>query len=199
MTTKFRTESFDNPLALCVPDYSSSVPQACRAVLELDARDGAVGISLLQQVECNSVPMAVYRGIVRRYDIPHTTNAAELTAAINNGEFDGLFQNVLEAIRANIVNSYGENEALENAESALGSALAQYDIHAEMAGLWEACDWLPYGDDVVARYGISATTSDAEIEEIAEKIEAEARAEYLAVLMGTVSYLQQLREKLAED
>ena len=87
-----------------------------------------------------------------------------------------------------------------DAHNELVLELEDADALPEPAGLWDVCNWLDgIGRDAVREeYGITADTTDSELDAIAKRIDEEAANENV-VLYGTWEYVVQLREEAAED
>lgn len=198
-TLKYRVTPITDPNALCSPDYSAAPIRPCEPYLELDTRDGTLYIGTQHQCE-NMIPFSVRYGICRRYDIPYDIDAERLTTAINNGEFDELFERIY------VGTDYewdGNNYVAElsddarNAEDELQDLIDEIAAAGISAALWAAGDWLA-AIDVAAEFGITVDTTDAELKAIATRIEDEAAQERV-VVYDTEEYLQDVRQNLQYD
>lgn len=198
-TTRFRVKPETDRLAWICPDPSANPPVPLQHYLALDTRDGSLFVGWSYQSD-NAVPMGVWHGIVRRYNLPTATNAEALTKAINKGEFDGLFDRICKGTE---VVWNGNNHVARStddvvaAEEELLEELATYTLAPDTGGLWDAADWLQY-IDIAAEYGITSDTTDEELEEIAERIEAEARSDG-AVVYRTLETLEDARRELDDE
>lgn len=175
-------------------DPSSQVLQPMAAYLELDLETHDLDVCLYHQVD--GVPMRVWHGITRRYRLPESIDAIELTEAINNGEFDDLFDAILDGAEV-----YWDGSNWKGTLSDAGYA-AEDDLHTrlqdyvcyDIGGLWDAGYWL---DATSGDLGITPDTPDCELEELAAKLEDDAESVCVR-LWGTLDYLETLRDLLIE-
>ncbi len=177
-------------------DPSSQVLQPMTAYLELDLETHGLDVCLYHQVD--GVPMRVWHGITRRYHLPEAVDAIELTTDINNGEFDALFDAILDGSEVywNGSNWKGTlSEAGYDAEEELRDRLQDY-VYYDIGGLWDAGYWLQFSS--AEDFGITADTPDYELEELATMLESDAESECVR-LWGAYEYLEWLREELKEE
>lgn len=86
------------------------------------------------------------------------------------------------------------SEAGYDAEDDLRDRLQDY-IYYDIGGLWDTGDWLHCSS--AEDLGVSSDTPDAELEELAAKLEDDAESECVR-LWGTLDYLEMLRDVLRE-
>src|SRR5690606_33300771 len=178
-------------------DYAASDLRQEQAYLYFDPQDRSLWTETLNTFERSGVPMEVYHGVILRWPLPASTNGEWLTRAINDGDLDEL----LDRIKAGYTcdwdgsNWVGTmNQDAENAYLEIESLLERfvdYDL-----GVWWADHWL--ADTPDEELGISAETTDQEIEKLAEEWEDEA-AYYGVRLRGTYEYLVYRRDELKES
>jgi len=65
--------------------------------------------------------------------------------------------------------------------------------------VWEAGDWFSQDSDFEENSGISRTTTDFELEKMAEKLESEARDDHDIGLENTIDYLENYRDELRDN
>jgi len=177
-------------------DPTSQVLQAMTAYLELDLETHDLDVCLYHQTD--GVPMRAWLGITRRYRLPVSSDAIELTEAINSGVFDDLFDAILgdSEVYWDGSNWRGTlSEAGYDAEDGLRDRLQDY-ICYDIGGLWDAGDWLQFNS--AEDLGVSSDTPDSELEELATKLEGEAESECVR-LWGAYEYLEWLRAELKEE
>lgn len=213
MNSKYQLKNM-GPGDLLKPDPSTNPMREMQPYLVFDPQDRRIWISLTHNID--GIPMDVWHGQVRRYPIETPAPDAEaLVKMVNDGEFDELLDRIA---HGHVViwdgsNNVGrltndadlaEDELIERLEN-LPSLADRY----EGAGLWDAAEWnepsLPsrrsggYAEIVeVQLYGLTAQTTDEELMEIVQKLEAEAEEEYV-YLSGTEQYIRTIREELQED
>jgi len=147
----------------------------------------------------NGVPEAVWHGRTRRYEIP-----CLLAAPANKllAELAPLAQRIIDGYATvwDGNNHVGKLDAdAQAAEAELARCcdeLMAYPDEADCIVEWDAADWLS-GCDTVAEYGITGQSTDRELADIGERIEAEAPGN--TIIDGLVGYLQGLRDDLTED
>ena len=176
-------------------------PQAC--YVELDARGGGCLSASANPEIGTMIPDAVHAAHVMRFPIPalkpEAANAllleleptARLVVAGYEATSDG---------RGNLVGGYDARaiDALER----IRERCDRLDDGSEETAIqvWEAVDWFAGSGLPLARgLGITATTTDAELEAI-EKTEVDgARAEGIDILVGLHDYLEKLRKLVIDD
>lgn len=176
-------------------DPSSQTLQPMTAYLELDLETHDLEVCLYHQID--GVPMRVWHGITRRYHLPESIDAVALTEAINSGEFDGLFDAILDGSDVYWDGSNWKGtltDAGYAAEDELRDKLQDY-IDYDIGGLWDAGDWLQFNS--AEDLGVSSDTPDYELEELATKLESDAESVCVR-LWGTLDYLETLRDLLRE-
>ena len=140
--------------------------------------------------------MDVWHGLIRRYPIPALVNAVHLTEDINAGAFDRLLDQIA---RGHTVEWDGHNwvggltQDAEDAELDIVARLEGYE-DPSLGGLWDASDWLY---DSRHDLGITPTSTDAELQAIASKLEGEALNENVR-LYGTLEALEYFRQELID-
>lgn len=195
---KFRVESMA-PTGLISADPSASPLSPMIPRLELDTRTGAMEITFGHQSD-NAVIMAVWHGIVLRWQIPITADAEALTGDINAGELDALLARIVDgsSIRWDGSNHVGRlTEDAQDAKEIVEGWLNTYadTLPGDCPGLWAAESWLVDGPSSVD--GLTAATTDEELATMAERLEAEALGESV-VLAHTLLTLEGFREQLRE-
>ena len=144
------------------------------------------------------VPEAVWHGCTRRYEIPCllADPANKLLA-----ELRPLAQRIVDGYETiwdgnNHVGSLDEDAQTAEAELArCCTELMEQPNEADCIVEWDAEEWLS-GCDVAAEYGITAQTTDKELDAIAKRIENEADANIM--ISDLPSYLRSVREEVAE-
>lgn len=175
-------------------DASANPPAAMSPYLAVDTRDGSLAIGFRHQCD-NAVPMNVWHRIVRRLEIPCSADGEDLTTAINAGEIDALIGRIVmgSAVVWDGSNHVGNsNEDAANALKELQTWLDDFG-GAITGGLWDAADWLQMS--TAADLGITATTTDAQLNAIEARLDDEAQGEDV-VLYRTYETLERLRQEL---
>jgi hypothetical protein len=196
---RFRIERFNHPMDLCRADHSATPPKPYRVYLTLDTRSGQLGTHFRASVE-TGVPFAVNNGHIRWYPLSWATDAVELSASINAGEFDPLFRRIFEGAEVRWDGSNSITTLLRDAKRAeeeLEERLQLLEINDGVGGLWDAADWLLHPDHTAAGYGITANTRGDELVAIADRVEADARSE-MVILYGTRQRLEEVVEYLQD-
>lgn len=192
----------DDPLAWCQPDPSAGFPLAKRIVLYFDPErweTGAPCCWVWTWCQCETgIPEPEYHGRWLAWTLSPRIDAAALTRRLNAGEAGPFLAQIAAGFRIDwdghtwrgVLNGDGIS-------AVLGFREWLHDVakSGETAGLWDAADWFTPGEPLP----VTAETGDDGIERIAEQIEAAARAEYGAVLVGTAAYLRQVRARLREE
>lgn len=167
------------------------------AYLELDIEDGELQVNTY--ASGSGISERAWHGIVRCYELPFNVDAIALTKAINEGEFDTLFDSV---ISDSEVLWDGNNwkgllsASASDAENAILVKLENYTYQGdEPYGIWSAADWLY---DVRFDLGITADSTNAELEAIANKQEQEALDRNVK-LCGTMNRIKQFRKFLIDE
>lgn len=186
-----RIQVLDQPTAFCVADPTTNPTRPMTHFLTLDTRDGVVDI--VEAYSTDGYPLAARAGHVRRYAIPHTTDAAALTTAVKDGEFTRLLERVRSG--AELVwdgNNYVTRvtDHVTTAEMKIREKIREHDMDTEFGGLWDAWDWVQGIDP--ADLGITADSTDEQLEAVAQELEAEAQA-HGAVLYHTRQMLEAVR------
>lgn len=190
---KYHIDPAESRIDYVHADPSSQVLQAMTAYLELDLETHDLDVCLYHQID--GVPMRAWHGITRRYHLPESIDAIELTEAINDGVFDDLFDAILDGSEVYWDGSNWKGtltDAGHDAGDDLRDRLQDYIYH-DIGGLWDAGDWLQCSGDL----GITPDTPDFELEELATRLESEAESECVR-LCGTLEYLEWLRNELKE-
>lgn len=183
-----------HPLQYLQPDPSTNPTRAMRIFLEVAPQQGAIKIDTRHEID--GTPMDVWHGLIRRYPIPALVNAVDLTTAINAGEFDRLLDRIA---RGHTVEWDGRNwvgkltQDAEDAELDLAARLEEYEDDS-LGGLCDASDWLWSTRHEI---GITPTSTDAELQAIASKLEGEALNENVR-LYGTLEALEYFRQELID-
>lgn len=197
---RFRVDLITDELAFVSDDPTSTTGEPLSHYLELDIEYKRVRFGERYSTD-NAVPMRVWHGLVRRYELPTFTDAVALTQAINNGEFDSLLGRIVENTEIvwdghNWVCEFHPDA--EEAEQELQEKLRDYELDmGDCGGVWSARDWLRHVD-IAQEYGVTADSTEEELERIAEKIEKEARVDKV-VLYGLRDTLRQVRDGLKEE
>ena len=195
------TIQYPHPSAGLHPLYrqypGQSAPQP--AYVTLDCRALTLSADYSGEIG-NAVPAAVYHGHVREWGVESDLSAQEIADLLNQvaplaGR--GVAGYVADWDGHNYVGCLDEDaQEAENAAAQLcGELQTEYD------GVWDAAEWLDGIGGKAAQaeeLGIQATSSDAELVEIAERLEAEAGEEGIS-LDGAAEYLQALREHCREE
>lgn len=203
--SRYRIEPIEDPLAFYQPDYSSSPIRPLRPYLEVDLRDRSLRIGYSRSSE-NATPMRVYYGLARRFYLDNETDPVNLTKAINEGKFDDLFDRlcdmfeiVLDDQTLNYVGRYRYQDGDVQFfvwEGEFNDRVAEYAYPGIANGIWDAAEWIDF-HDVLHVYGLNASTTNDELEKIAEAIEEDARKEGV-VLVHTWEHLANCRERLID-
>src|SRR5690606_13090794 len=196
MMGKYRIE----PLAaldLVHVDYAASDLRQEQAYLYFDPIDGRLWTETLNTFERSGIPMKVYHGVILRWALPASTNGEWLTQAINDGDFDELFDRIKAGHACDWDGSNwvgGLNRDAEDAYLHIESMLERFVDYN--LGVWWADEWLADVPD--DELGINAETTDEELEKLAEEWDNEA-ASYGARLRGTHEYLVRRRDELKQS
>ena len=192
---KYSVSQVEHPLDFCQVDPSANPVQPMEVYLEFDPQEGALSIDMRHTID--GTPMRAWHGIVRRYPVPARVNAVDLAEDINAGVCDHL----LDAIRGgHTVEWDGSNhigrltQAAQDAELGLCALLEEYEDDS-VGGLWDAGEWLY---DIRHDLGITADTTDNELQALATKLEAEALDENTR-LYSTMKALEAIRQELIDE
>lgn len=180
-----------------------TAPQPCFLALNLE--DGELAADWDGEIG-NGVPESVWSGRTLRWTIPilTTTAANDLLA-----EAAPIAQRVLNgaAIDWDGSNHRGTlNEAAEAAHEEITALIATYDDQSLCVVEWDAADFFTSDADAIS-YGITATSSDADLDTLAAKARNDAATcdpgVGHIVLYGVEQYFRtlrnELRDELAED
>jgi hypothetical protein len=138
--------------------------------------------------------MEVYHGVILRWPLPNSTNGERLTQAINDGEFDDLFDRIRAGYTCDWDGSNWVGTLNPDAEDAYFEIESLLDQFVDYnLGVWWADEWLEGVPD--EELGINAETTDEELEKLAEELDDEA-TDYGARLRGTYEYLVYRRDEL---
>lgn len=176
---------------LLAVDPSASPMAPVGLYLEIDTETGEVSVGQSHQSD-NAVPMRVWHGIDRRIHLSSLVDAEALTEGINAGEIDALVRRVCAGTETVWD---GNNHVarctpdVEDAEEALREWLE--DLPELTGGIWDAADWLQH--DTAAHCGVTADSTDEDLERIAGEIEAEAAGED-ALVVGVLEHLEGWRQ-----
>ncbi|MFD0366317.1 hypothetical protein ACFQZZ_33195 [Nocardia sp. GCM10030253] len=181
-------------------------PQGCHVELNTESGelradwDGILG---------NGMPESVYHSRTLRWGIPALT--AEAANALL-AELVPLAQTVLDGwtVEWNGSNNVGY-ATTEQADTAIELIAMRCGRREDGTDWWPmedrvvaspAADWFAESPDVDAELGITATTTDSELEHITEQVRAEAAtaSEYgYQILLDTPAYLTERRDRLRSD
>lgn len=173
--------------------------QAGRTWFVLDPDTGATWLDCTTASETGT-PSDYWHGVRLRTPITSALDLESLTQAINAGAIDAEIAAICDGhtVEWDGSNHVGRMSAAASAAwDRIGVWLdAQITLadRFEHAGSWDAYDWFGPADD---ECGVTATTTDAELDEIEERVEEDARAEYV-ILYHTRSYLESVRERLQQ-
>lgn len=172
--------------------HGQSERQDC--YIELDCQDGELTADYNAEIG-NAVPMAVHHGHVRRYTIPC------LKADAANALLDKIAP-----LAQRIVDGYssewdGNNHVADLDDDAQAAeaeieSLCDYDYDVETVTVWQAEDWFAgvggY-DRQRAEMGITAATTDEELDAMTKREEAQATADEVDAIEGVRAHLEMLR------
>lgn len=185
-------------LDLLVPDRSASPVDAMEVYLELDTETGELEIGWTHQSD-NAVPMRVRHGRDRRYAISAYANGETLTQRINEGEMDALVRRICagtEIVWDGSNHIARVSDDAETAEAELQAWLDGADLLEDSGGVTRAGDWLAgCTDDEI---GVCATSTDADLERIAAKLEQEAEGAN-TVLVDILEELEARRQAARDE
>lgn len=205
-TRRERTPHHDNrnddphdyqPLAWQVADPSTNPRQPMETVLLYDPEDDQLWVELRHAISGTPEPEWCRRRLA--WTIPSTVDASSLTDAINRGEI----ADALSRIRAgHTIEWDGSNHVgrlTDDAREMQDGIEEWLDAWRDTleGGLIAVDDWYPERDLFIDDYGITATTTDAELDAIAERMEADARGENYA-LDGAYAYAERVRDELRD-
>lgn len=195
--TKFRVDPME-PLDFIKVDPSASDVRAQWVYFYLDPYDSSVWFSWRCRCE-NAVSTRVWYGTLLRWSVPVTANAKDLTQAINDGALDDFLNRIVDGFTKEWDGSNFRGHLTPDADEAVRRVQKWFDSWdgslgdlSDSVGLWDAADWFASNPP-----DITSDISDEELAELAKRLEAEARNEYV-VLVRTREYLEWLREKAAE-
>ena len=194
--TQVRVYEIDGKFDLCCHYTHQTEVQGC--YVELDCETGRFTADYNAEIGYG-VPEAVWHGRTRRYEIP-----CLLAEAANKllAELAPLAQRIVDGYEAiwdgnNHVGKLDEDAQMAEAElERCCTELMEQPNEADCIVEWDAADWLS-GCDTVAEYGITGQSTDRELADIGERIEAEAPDN--TIIDGLVGYLQGLRDDLMDD
>jgi hypothetical protein len=158
----------------------------------------------------DGTPEAIWHGRVLREWLPSVIDAREAGDFLRSDEGRALLERVAlgHSIEWNSNNHVGMmTDGASDALDALREGLECRTLDSECAGVWDASDWFPngvqHGDGYVEMIGdestrITAATTDAQLQTIADALDAEAAAELVSV-RGTYNYLSGLRDDLRAE
>lgn len=192
-----------NPAVLFHRYRSTEHPQ--QAILELSLRDGELRADYNGEPGDDGYPAEVAQGLIRWYSIPC------LTAQVANQLLDSvapLAQRVLDGARI----TDGWNNATVCLDTDANAAEEEIAAMCNPKGWgtestveeWTASDWyhsFTTDEALIETLGITAETTDARLQELAEEEEREASGSGNAgytMLTGVVEYLTERREQLRE-
>lgn len=203
MTATYPIAAETDPLALLSADPSSNPTRACWNALHLDPSTGKLWLD--SHYHLDGTPAEVWHGLQHRYSLPETVDAEAITEAINAGAIDPLVSRIVEGFDNVWDGNNHVGRLSDDAEEADKALSAWCETNAptlsgESAGLWSAGDWFDgIGRDGVAdEYGITAETTDAELEALASRMDDEAR-EHNVVLESAYNYIDAIRDDLIAD
>lgn len=162
----------------------------------------------------NGIPADEYHGTVMRLPIPH--NCIEFEGIVNGEDFDAFLNS--EEATAFFKDIADHLEVYWNGRNHVGK-FTKYDFTGEYpdpleqdwldlvskhcsyldasAGYWEAGDW--FSNNNASDFGITASTTDEEIEAIAEEQEKDALEDHDVIVDDIEEYLLMLRDGLIES
>lgn len=180
------------PTDLIELDPSAGYVAPKRQFFCLDTVTGEVWITSCRQCD-NAVPMRVWHGFVREWEIPYRTDAQKLAEAVNAGELDALLTRIMEGAETiwdgnNHVRRFNEDAQLAAEE--VERWFEGWEGTVE-GGLWDAGDYYQYCPPEEVR----ADSTDEELDALAERLEEEAKKENV-VLAHAREYLGHLRDQL---
>lgn len=199
MNVTVTLQNTDTPDALYRHYQGQSERQPCFLALDLEGGElwgdynGEIG---------NGVPASVWHGLTLRWDMSCLT--AEAANALL-AEAAPIAQRVLDgsSIEWNGSNNVGRcNEDAQAAAEELHELAASYNEPGLCVVEWDVHGFF-FDDADAIGYGITATSSDADLEALAERARADATAcdpsvGYI-VLNGVQEYFEALRDGLAEE
>lgn len=161
--------------------------------LEFDPQYGNLSITAVGRDL--GTPMGVWHGRVLRLDLPGLVDAEELAHRINAGELDRMLRRIQDGFGTewdghNTIGSYDDDA--EEAIRDLRDWIRSVD-RLETGGLWDAGDWLAWSRP--SNYGITADTTNDQLERIALHIENDAASDDV-ILVETYEVLEGWRDGL---
>jgi hypothetical protein len=176
--------------------HGQTAAQDC--YVELDCRDGALQADWNAEIG-NAVPMPVWHNHILRWGIPALRPAAadELLVRLTPQA-----QRVVDGYDTkwdgnNTVATYSDDAAQAAEEiNDICEALGEDPAAPGLLIVWDAGEW--YATGGTDHLGVTATTTDAELETIEERERAEALHEGVDVLHGLTRLLEELREEARE-
>lgn len=196
--TAVKTLSVSRLLYRRYPGQTS--PQGC--YVELDCRTGELSAATNAELG-SAVPSAVWHGHCVRWPIlPLKALAAERLLQ----ELAPLAQRVVDGYEcvwdgSNHV-AHRTHDAREAIQEITGVCGARSEDEESCLRVWDAGDWLhAIGSRADQRQvlGVTAATTDAELEALAESLKGDAAAEGVDVLEGVQRYLEGLRKDALAD
>lgn len=197
--TKFRIEQAKHWLDFCELDPSASTFQAMTPYLQLYLNNSSLlAVSLRHQ--CDGMPIVVWHGVVRQYQLPANVDAVALTKDINDGELDELLSRIVDGAETYWDGSNWKgrlNEDAAEAEEELRDRLysdCAYTIPG--GGLYEADVW--FVDNEPIDLDITADTTDEALAAFAKE-QNECALDEGARVIGIEDHFRRLRDSLRED
>ena len=166
----------------------------------LDPIERTMGASYNAEIG-NAVPSDVWHGLTRRYSLP-----GALTAEAANGvmsQIAPLAQRVCDGFEDvwDGNNTVGRlTEDAQDAEEDIREAIDRGVYTEDYVEVWDADEWFAETGEhnVRAEYGITASTTDDELDAIVERMEHDAAAENVDILDNADRFARQCRDNAVE-
>jgi len=170
-------------------------PQPC--YLQLDCRSGDLSCGYQSEIG-NGISRAEYQDHLHRWPIPCLVSDEANTLLV---EVAPVAQSVINGYHSEWDGRNTVGHYTEDAQEALDLiGLICHDLthsNPETVQIWDADDWFACGDTSVAEdYGITATTTDADLIQIADRIRVE---ENVDELLHLETYLLGVRDSLVVE
>ena len=182
-----------HPLYTQYGGQTSSQP----AHISLDVRTGDLKAETNYEIG-NAVPFDVWHGVIQRYGINNELTYTEINALMD--ELAPFVQRVIDGAEvgyntpANLTASFSDDaqDAIESIEDKCE------DLETTSGGVWQAEHWFAQVS-VAEAYGLTAKTTESELQTIIKEAIAEARDQDDITVDGIENWIEDELEKLKED
>ena len=202
--TKFEVKiNYESPLDLIEPNYPGNFPEQMPIYLEIDWERQEI-TAFTRDYNIGGTPAREWYGLATVYELPGNTRADQLAEWVKKEVIPRVeklatkFESVWNG--SNWVGEWKDDarDDLFDLEYFLDgecSGMGSIPTISDEGGLYHVIDWLenfPTAD----KYNITADTTDARLQEIADTIVSEAENDDVVLTGDVFYYLQQIREEM---